>query len=174
MRTVFSVAVITVMLHALPSSGTAQVRLGVGGGPVTPVGSLADVTNAGFHGGVVLELGVPLLPVSLRGDLMLQRLPGTGDVPNLNEVYATANARFGVLPIPLVSAYFTGGVGMYSSSWDADPAATTSRTTDVGVNVGIGGSANLIVVRPFIEARLHRVFGDNARSFVPVTVGVYF
>ena len=29
--------------------------------------------------------------------------------------------------------------------------------------------ASLAKVRPFIEARLHRVFGDNARSFVPVS-----
>jgi hypothetical protein len=174
MKRIVIVAIAAASLGLLPDAAHAQLRLGVAGGPVTPVGSFGDAVSAGLHGGLVLEVGVPLFPVSLRADLMAQRFPGAGAAANLNEVFATANGRFGLLPIPLVSAYLTAGAGLYSSTYDPDPAISASRTTDLGLNAGVGGSINLIVVRPFVEVRYHHVLADNARGFIPVTVGLYF
>jgi hypothetical protein len=172
MRRILAAAVAASLL-TLSSDAQAQVRIGVGAGPVTPLGDLADAVDTGLHGGLALELGLPLLPIGLRADAMVQRFSGRGDVGNLNEFYGTLNGRFDVLPVPLLSAYVTAGGGLYSSKWDA-AGGSSERQTDFGINAGVGGSIGLVVVRPFIEVRAHRVLGDNARTFVPVTIGVFF
>jgi hypothetical protein len=169
----FGAALCAACLIALPHDASAQVRIGVGAGPVTPLGDLGDAVDAGIHGGLALELGVPLLPLGLRADLMMQRLPGRAGAGNLTDIFATLNGRLDVLPVPLLSAYATAGGGLYSSSWSTD-GTDAGRTTDFGINAGIGASIGLVVVRPFVEVRLHRVLGDNSRSFVPVTLGLFF
>jgi hypothetical protein len=165
-------AVLALLASATPAS--AQIRLGVAGGPSTPVGGLSDVVNPGVHGGLVLNVGLPLIPISVRGELMVQRLPGAGDGAALDQVWGAANGRLDLLPLPLVGVYVTAGAGLYSSRFDPNPLATPERTTDPGINIGVGADIQLFVVRPFIEARYHRVLTDPARGFVPITVGVFF
>jgi hypothetical protein len=174
MRRLFVMAAALAALAALPQDASAQVRFGVGGGPVFPLGDFGDAVNTGLHGGLALELGLPIIPVGVRADLMLQRFGGVGDIGDMTEVFGTINGRFGLLPLPLVSAYLTAGGGLYSSTWDPTPGVDSERVTDFGINAGVGGSVNLLVIRPFVEARFHRVLGDNARSFIPILVGVYF
>jgi hypothetical protein len=153
----------------------AQIGFGVGAGPSTPVGGLADLVDAGFHGSLVADMGLPLLPIGLRADLMFQRLPGRDDRQSFNQVSATVNGRLSVLPLPLVSAYLTAGAGLYRGEAPVPANMTaTGSTTDAGINAGVGGRINLIVVRPFVEARYHRVLADPARAFIPITVGVFF
>jgi hypothetical protein len=152
----------------------AQVSIGVAGGPSTPLGSLSDAVKPGFHGGVVLDLRVPLLPLAVRGEAMVQRLPGAGGMDPYDVMWGAANGRFDVLPLPMVGAYVTGGAGLYSSRFNADQGAAGERTTSAGLNLGIGADLNLLVIRPFIEARYHRVLSDPARAFLPITFGVYF
>jgi hypothetical protein len=162
------------VLSCAAGTAHAQLSFGVGGGPSTPVGSLADGVGAGWHGGVVADLGVPLLPFSLRGDVMFQDLPGTAGGNSYRQFAATLNGRLGLLPLPLVSAYVTAGPGLYASSFDPAPGATNDRAVNSGINAGVGARVNLLVIRPFIEARFHRVFAEPARMFVPITVGVIF
>jgi hypothetical protein len=132
------------------------------------------VVNAGFHGGVVVDRGIPLLPFGVRADAMFQRMPGAGGGADFNQLFGTVNGRVGLLPIPLLSAYATAGAGLYSSSFAGAGAAAGERTVDTGINAGVGARVNLIVVRPFIEARYHRVLTDPARGFIPISVGVFF
>jgi hypothetical protein len=175
MRRVFLAATAGLALaSATPPAAQAQVNLGVAGGPVSPVGRLADVVNAGFHGGVVVELGIPLLPFGVRADAMFQRLPGAAGGADFNQLFGTVNGRVGLLPIPLLSAYATAGAGLYSSSFAGGGAADGGRSVDTGLNAGVGARVNLIFVRPFIEARYHRVLTDPARDFIPISVGVFF
>jgi hypothetical protein len=152
----------------------AQVNLGVAGGPVSAVGQLGDVVNAGFHGGVVIDLGIPLLPFGVRADAMFQRMPGGYGGADFNQLFGTVNGRVGLLPIPLLSAYATTGAGLYSSSFAGDGATGGGRSVDTGFNAGVGARVNLIYVRPFIEARYHRVLTEPARTFIPISVGVFF
>jgi hypothetical protein len=169
-------ALLAAGLFLLPAAVPAQVTLGAAAGPSFPVGRLADRVEPGFHGGLVLQAGLPLLPVGIRADLMLQQLPGTAGGDGFSQFYGTLNGRVGLLPIPLVSLYATAGVGLYSSTYAADRAADaeTGRRTDTGINGGVGARLNLLVVRPFVEARYHRVPGEPARGFLPVTVGIWF
>jgi hypothetical protein len=159
---------------ATAPAAQAQVNLGVAGGRVSAVGQLGDVVNAGFHGGVVVDLGIPLLPFGLRADAMFQRMPGAGGGADFNQLFGTVNGRVGLLPIPLLSAYATAGAGLYSSSFAGDGAADGGRSVDSGLNAGVGARINLIFVRPFIEARYHRVGTEPVRSFIPISVGVFF
>ncbi|CAN5706625.1 hypothetical protein BH23GEM9_BH23GEM9_17240 [soil metagenome] len=161
-------------IASVPAAAQAQISIGVAGGPVTPAGALSDVVQKGFHGGVVLELGVPVLPLGIRADVMYMRLPGVGDGRNLNDVFGTLNGSLSLLPIPVLSAYASAGVGIYSSSFAVDAPTTTGRTTDYGLNAGVGGSIDLIVIRPFVEVRYHRVLSEPNRDFVPITVGIFF
>jgi hypothetical protein len=138
------------------------------------VGRLGDVVNAGWHGGIVADLGLPLLPVSIRGDLMFQNLPDASGGDDFRQLSATVNGRLSPLPIPVVSPCVTAGLGLYGSSFDVDPQASDGWSTSVGINAGVGVRLNLLVVRPFIDARYHRVPADPARAFVPITVGVMF
>jgi hypothetical protein len=160
------------ILAAAPASG--QISLGVAAGPTTPLGSLAEMVNPGLHGGVVLNIGLPLIPIAARGELMFQRLPGAGGNRDFDQVWAAANGRLDLLPLPLLGAYVTGGPGLYSSSYDAEPQAATQRSTNAGINIGVGVELNLMLLRPFIEARYHRVLTDPARAFAPITAGIYF
>lgn len=167
----FYAALFVVCVAAQPLH--AQVGLGVAGGPSIPVGSLSDVVNTGLHGGIVLDVGLPLLPFGIRGDLMYHHMPGVADGTSFRQFAATANARFSLLPLPLVSAYITAGPGLYASDFAID-GVDTEWSTNAGVNAGVGARVNLLVVRPFLEARFHRVFGDGPWGFVPITLGIFF
>jgi hypothetical protein len=162
------------LLLACAAPGWGQVSLGVAGGPSSPVGGLGDVVNPGLHAGLVVDLGLPLIPIALRGEVMYQRLPGVGANPAFNQVWAAANGRLDLLPLPLLGLYVTGGPGIYSSSFSTVPGGDSTRSNDVGINLGVGADVNLFMVRPFVELRYHRVLTDPARAFVPLTVGVFF
>jgi hypothetical protein len=157
------------------SPAAGQIRLGLAGGPTVPLHSLARVADPGFHGGLLLDVGLPLIPVGARGELMLQRLPGSAAGESYDELRATLNGYFDVLPLPLAGLYVTGGGGMYASRFDPrEGASSRPAGWEPGFNVGLGAELNLFLVRPFVEARLHQVLGDRPRSFVPVSVGVFF
>lgn len=163
------------LLIALPSAAAAQVGIGVAGGPVVPLGDLGDRLESGFHGGVVLDVALPLFPVGFRGDLFYQRLPGAGSQESYDHLSVTANARLTLLPLPLLSGYVTAGAGLYSSDYDADlPEPLGARRTHVGLNGGVGARVTVVLVRGFVEARYHRVLTDPARAFLPITVGIAF
>ena len=150
-----------------------QVRFGVGGGPVTAVGDFGDPLDRGFHGEVLVDLGLPLVPLGLRGSVTYMRLPAAdAEAEDYTHFAGTVNARLDLLPIPFLDAYVTAGVGLYSSDYGGQLTGAVGRETERGINVGVGAAANLVFVRPFAELRYHRVLDDPSRSFVPLTVGV--
>jgi hypothetical protein len=152
----------------------AQVRVGVAGGPVYPFGDLGDVLDRGYNGGIVFDAGLPLLPLSLHGQLMFQNssasAPQDQDYRHLG---ASLNAQLDLLPLPLAAAYATGGVGLYLSDYHEDqPAGASGWSRDPGINVGAGASLSVVVVKVFAEVRYVRLLSDPARTFVPLTIGV--
>jgi hypothetical protein len=162
-------------LLLIPFAVDAQVGTGIAGGPALPMGSLGDEVESGFHGGLVVDLAFPLSPVGVRGDLMYQRLPGSGNRDSYSHLSATVNGRFTLLPLPLLSGYATAGPGLYSSAYQAEAAAPDSgRNLDFGLNGGVGARLNALFLRGFVEVRYHHVLSDPARGFVPITAGIIF
>jgi hypothetical protein len=167
-------ASVFLVLAGMGAPGEAQaqlLRFGIGAGPSIPMGDLGDAVNTGFHAQGMVALRVPLLPLSLRGDVLFQRFsadaPGVG---NFQQIAGVVNGFYTLLPVPMVSPYVSGGVGLYNSSFGGGDSST-----DFGVNVGAGLRVNLLLVEVFGEARLHNVFGEgDSQRTLPVTVGVMF
>lgn len=175
MRRLAFAAAAAATLLAVPQAARAQVGIGVAGGPVFPVGDMADGFGRGFHAGVVLDLALPLFPVGVRGEAMYQRLPAEGAAEDYDHLSVGVNGRLTLLPLPLVSGYVTAGAGLFRSDFPgSDPAPADGSSTDVGLNGGVGARINALFVRGFVEVRYQRVISDPARSFVPITVGIVF
>jgi hypothetical protein len=163
-------------LAAFPAAGAAQVSLGVGGGPSTPLGDFADEAGTGFHAQASLSVGVPLLPLGFRGDVAFQQFPDASD-GNFRQVGGLANATLG-LPLPLIvlSPYAIGGVGVFHH--DAPEEAHDGHThagesgSAAAFNVGAGLRLGLPGISASLEAR-YLDAGNGVRS-VPVTVGIRF
>jgi hypothetical protein len=166
-------ALLLVLLLAATSVAQAQVRLGVAGGPVYPLGHLDGVLEKGYQGGVVFNAGLPLLPLSLHGQLTFQRNAASAQGEDYRHLGGSLNVRLDVLPIPLIAAYATGGLGMYLSDYHDDQEPGSSGwSNEPGINAGVGASLSVVVVEAFVEVRYLRLLGDPARTFVPLTIGV--
>jgi hypothetical protein len=166
-KILYAVAIAAFAAGVAPRQAEAQLlRLGVGAGPSIPAGDFATGVDTGVHAAAMLALRIPLLPLSVRGDLMYQRFGATGG--DVDQFAGIANGFFNILPLPVVSAYVSGGVGLYHTR----AAGVTS--SDIGLNGGIGARINLWLVEPFAEVRYHHVLGTDGPRTVPVTIGVMF
>jgi hypothetical protein len=160
-----------IAILAAPAHSEAQlVRFGIGAGPSAPLGDFGNVANTGVHAQGMVALRLPLLPVSLRGDVLYQRLPGAGR-EDFQQIAGVVNGFFSVLPLPLVDAYLTGGVGVYNNNF----GGLAGSSTDAGANAGVGVRVNLLFLEPFAEVRYHHVLaGAGSPRTLPVTIGVMF
>jgi hypothetical protein len=177
MRNAALVLVVALAACALaPAAGHAQVfpiSVGLGGGPSTPLGYLADEVGTGFNVQGTLALEVPLLPIGVRADLLFQQLPGETTGTH-RQMAALANVSV-AMPLLLIRPYVIGGAGFYRARLDTPGSADREWTADTGVNLGVGVRVNLLALGVFGEARLHNVFTEGRGTrFVPVTVGITF
>lgn len=176
MRSRTTVLAAALALAALPASAAAQVSVGIGGGPSTPLGEFGDEAGTGFHAQASLSVGVPLIPVGFRGDLVFQQFPDE-HAGNFRQVGGLANATLG-LPLPLIvlSPYAVGGVGVFHHSAPDEAHGDHAHDGDSGsaaaFNVGAGVRLGLPGISASIEAR-YLDAGKSVRS-VPVTVGIRF
>lgn len=157
------------MLCALAIPAPAQLPLSVGvvGGPTFS----SDAEKTGYHIGAVLGIDAPLLPVGLRFDGVMNQFSVAGGA-KLRIFDVTANVTYAMIPTPLVKPYLIGGIGFYGSriSGSADLGQN-----DIGVNGGAGVKLSLIMLKGFVDARYHHVFGtDGGMSFIPVSIGIMF
>ena len=102
----------------------------------------------------------------------------------LGIVSVSANGKMPILPLPFITPYATGGIGL---AWLTRDAITTSVTGFPGntfpsstqggktqVDVGLGVDVKLGIAL-FLEVKYAWIFTDVATStYVPVTVGVTF
>jgi opacity protein-like surface antigen len=96
----------------------------------------------------------------------------------------SANGKLNIAPIPLITPYVTGGVGLAWLTLDETKtsiAGVAGRTFPSGSQGGkttfnIGAGADISFgVDLFVEARYVWILTDGAKStYVPVTVGVTF
>jgi hypothetical protein len=171
-----AIAVVTALALTLPAGdAAAQLRFAVAGGPSFPLGSVGDDFGTGWHVQISAGLSVPFVPISVRVDGAYNRFPGEAATSpaHFQLISGTVN---GIVSIPsiLITPYFIGGLGFYSSKIDPD-IGPDSESSDVGANVGLGVRLGLPVLSIFAEARLHNVFSEgDAVRFAPLSVGLHF
>ena len=162
--------VVAAML-ALPAGIGAQlpVNFGIAAGPNFTTGS----ENTGWHAGGFVGFDVPIFPVGLRLDAMMNQwtVETDADDESLRIFAVSGNIIYGLLPTPIVKPYVTGGLGFYSSKVSIEGATGTS---DIGFNVGTGVRFKAASVGFFAEARYHRLFDDADTDFIPVSLGLMF
>jgi outer membrane protein with beta-barrel domain len=198
MRTAIRAAVLGLALSATAASVSAQalvsspVRFGIMGGATVPLSDFSDVGKTGWNAGILMNIGVPLVPVSFRVDGQWQQLTGkTFDVEgggtahdDFRIIDGTANVVYTFGAALPTKFYLIGGAGVYNVRVNNDAAGLSASSTKFGLNAGVGFKFQLTGFSTFIEARYHNVLhgtdiGDasgNAKSlqFVPISVGITF
>lgn len=198
-RTAISAAVLGLILSATASSVSAQaivsspVRFGIMGGATMPLSDFSDAAKTGWNAGILMNIGVPLVPVSFRIDGQWQQLTGkTFDFgkggtthDDFRIIDGTANVVYTFGAALPAKFYLIGGAGVYNVHVKNDDLDVSASSTKFGLNGGVGFKFQLTGFSTFIEARYHNVIhgsniGDVGNSdakslqFVPISVGITF
>lgn len=141
-------------------------------GATAPSGSLERSLERGYHGLVTLRVGLPVLPLHVRADVMHGQLGAKSPAgADLRLTSVSGNLGYDILPLGLAAVYAVGGAGYY---W-TDDANGGARTRSTGWNAGAGVRLSLGSVRLFGEARYHSTSTASGDvHVVPITIGVLF
>lgn len=176
------------------------------GSPLVSGFQLVDIYSLGYGGGVHFDISLPLL-LSFRvegdyvtftpnetkyRDLLIGILPSTKredwlvEGGRINAWTVFANAKLSPLPLPIISPYLTGGVGLanigrsdaqlkYQGNKLLDIKGTDA-TTNFLANAGVGADIGLVGVSLFAEVRITWIFTEgDATALIPLgTVGITF
>ncbi|MDA0311529.1 MAG: outer membrane beta-barrel protein [Gemmatimonadetes bacterium] len=163
------IALLAVLALALPVAVDAQARLMVGGGLSTPNGDFSGAVDAGLHGRVGLQVGVPVFPVNIRAEGEVHRFPEVTGGAKTNMIAGTVSAVMSLGGIGL-SPYVLAGFGRYR----VDPSATAAETNK-GFHGGFGVSLGALGLGGYAEIRVVNVSGATGDTrYIPVTVGLRF
>lgn len=204
MKKLFLIASIVCMFStATYAAGPIGFGIQATGANINLDGPAKELYGFGFGGGVHVDFNLPLLiAFRLQGDyiafglnedkfkaLLVNSNPGTiasqytTDGGRMKILSVHANAKVNPFPIPIISPYVTGGIGMASvSSSDLTikhPTLTFNTIsggnaeTNFSANFGLGADLNLVVVKLYLEARYTWIFAKGATStYIPVSLGV--
>jgi hypothetical protein len=167
--------------------------------------ALKEMYGFGLGGGIHLDINLPLiLAIRVQGDyttfklddgkyknLLVNANPGTVaadytvDGGRINIISVFANAKVSPLPLPLLSPYVTGGVGMANLGitdltikhpmLQFSGLSGVKSETNFSANLGVGVDLDLIALKLYLEARYTWIFSSGATStYVPVSLGVTF
>ena len=198
-RRAIGAAVLALALSAAAAPMSAQaivsspVRFGILGGGTFPLSDLKTDAKTGWNAGVLISIGVPLVPVSFRVDGQWQQLQGKNydagggliDRTDFRVIDGTANVVYTFGAALPTKFYLIGGIGAYNLRAKDQASDMSVSSTKFGLNGGVGFKFQLTGFATFIEARYHNVIhgteiGDvnsgNAKSlqFIPVSVGITF
>ncbi len=198
-RTAISAAVLGLVLSATAASVQAQavisspVRFGIMGGATVPLSDFSNAAKTGWNAGILVNVGVPLVPVSFRVDGQWQQLTGkTIDLgkgatthDDFRIIDGTANVVYTFGAALPTKFYLIGGAGIYNVRVKNTDIDASASSTKFGLNGGVGFKFQLTGFSTFIEARYHNVFHGtdigNSNSgtpkslqFVPISVGITF
>ncbi len=169
-----ALVVLAAALAAVPARAqTGPFSVGAGAGVTAITGDFKDTFDRGWRAEGILALGLPLLPVSVRGELAYDQLPAKAAGAGAGALKVASGTLDGILslPFPLLHPYVIGGVGYYVHNH----AIGEKRGGAAGVNGGVGVELSLPGIKAFVEARYHTVsYGAGRLSLVPVTVGLVF
>ena len=159
---------------ANPGDVAAQPSLRVGGGISSPNGDMGDLLESGYHGRAMVQLGIPVFPVSLRAEGAYHKFnaaTGGGTMSQLNGALSAVLSLGGLG----IGPYFFGGIGKYRQDFSSE-FALGDAVTESGIHAGFGVEAGILGFGAFVEARfvnVNRSTGSDLR-YVPVTVGIKF
>ena len=198
-RTAINAAVLGLVLSAVAAPLSAQaivsspVRFGIMGGATLPLSDFKNAAKTGWNAGVLMNIGVPLVPVSFRIDGQWHQLTGKtydtgGGVfthDDFRIINGTANVVYTFGAALPTKFYLIGGAGVYNLRVKNSDANVSASSTKFGLNGGVGVKFQLTGFSTFIEARYHNVFhgssvgnvnDSNAKSmqFIPISVGITF
>jgi hypothetical protein len=163
------IALLALVAFVLPAAVEAQARLMVGGGISSPSSDFADDVGSGQHGRVGLQVGVPVFPVSLRGEGEIHSFSEVTGGENAKLINGTISGVFSLGGIGL-SPYVIAGVGSYRYDASAEDAVTNR-----GIHGGFGVTIGALGLGGFAEVRLVSIDGDDAKTrYVAGTVGFRF
>jgi opacity protein-like surface antigen len=201
------IVAVTVVLTLLSVSAPAQVSLGWGAhgdcAQLDVGGPISSVYGNGWGGGAHLDVNLMMISLRFSGDYVtfspdqekyrneLARLLGnaaagyTIDGGNVNILSVNANVKWSLLPIPVVSPYLTGGIGLaqvntgdltvkYNGS-DAGRFPKVEGQSKTAFNVGAGVDLKLGGVALFAEAKYTWILTEgNSTRYIPISVGITF
>lgn len=172
------------------------------GPSVNGTNPLQDVYGGGYGGGAHLDISFVTLGIRVSGDYFtfspdndkyraaLAALVGSAasqfslDGGRVSILSGNVNAKMGILPIPILSPYLTGGIGLARISADETKVIfqgqptqsfpSFSSETKTSFNIGAGIDLN-VGVALFFEVKYTWILTDNKTStYVPVTIGITF
>jgi opacity protein-like surface antigen len=199
--------IIVLLLSALGVSVTqAQVgaRFGIHGNAasINVAAPFSDVYGLGYGGGAHLDITFLLWSIRFSGDYImfspdegkyrstLANLTGGSAAAfsieggKIDIISGAVNAKFTVIPLPVVSPYITGGVGLArigvgdltvrQNGVVLGTLPSLSSETKTSVNLGAGIDFSL-VIDLFLEAKYTWIFTEGETStYIPVTLGITF
>lgn len=164
--------VFALLLLAVPVAAEAQPRLMVGGGFTAPNGDSSVPAETGYQLRVALDIGIPTLPVGLRGDGAFHRM-GAGN-PTVTDTEVLEGAVSVVYRLPGVGLqpYVLGGLGRYrtESGLVGAPVVVAETGLHGAFGVAIGG----LGLGAWAELRYIRFSDGVTPSMVPFSVGLRF
>lgn len=158
------------LVCALPGLAEGQPRIMLGAGFSAPTGHASSFADPGYHAQASLELGIPTIPVALRGDGTLHRLGSAGAAFADTEYLAGAASLVFVLPGVGLQPYVLAGLGKYRMK--AGPVGAAVTQTDTGYHGGFGVLIGGLGIGAFAEIRYVHIGGASDSRLVPLTVGV--
>lgn len=168
------------VVAAASAAGTTTLnaqsaQLGLGGGVIIPTGDYGTADKSGWHGLGLVEISVPLSPVSVRVDAMYGQTSHKNISGNTKLAGSTADVVWHAgLPKAPARFYLLGGLGFYNVKVEV-PGFVTASESKVAFDLGAGVSAGMGSAKFFGEARFISVrTSGGATNFIPLSVGVLF
>jgi opacity protein-like surface antigen len=201
------IVAVMVVIAVLSIAASAQVSLGWGVhgnyAQLDVGGTISSVYGNGWGGGAHLDVNLMMISLRFSGDYVtfspdqdkyrneLAQLLGnaatgyTIDGGSVNILSVNANLKWSLLPIPVVSPYLTGGIGLAQlntgdltvkyngSSVGGFPKVEGQSKT--AFNVGAGVDLKLGGVALFAEAKYTWILTEgNSTKYIPISVGITF
>jgi opacity protein-like surface antigen len=172
MRKLFGCALVLLAGVVLPAQ--AQVRFGVGGGLLMPMGDYGTADKMGFvaGAGVVIPVGTAPVGVRVEGSYSQTSHDGIGGKSKI--MGGMASLIYSFTGAGSVTPYVLAGIGYYNVKVDVTGFGSADESK-VGFGGGGGirfpmGSASL-----FAEARYMNISTTGgSTTFMPIIVGVSF
>ncbi len=165
-------------------------------------GTMKDVYGLGIGGGAHLDVNLAMLAFRLSADYInfspdidkyrtvLQPYVGSSASQysisggKISIISANANLKVNILPLPLLTPYATGGLGVVRMSADSYTVTQNGTpvlnapgfepTTNSSANLGVGADLS-VGITLFIEAKYTWIFASGGTStYIPVSIGVTF
>jgi opacity protein-like surface antigen len=172
MRKLLGCALVLLAGAALPAQ--AQVRFGVGGGLLMPMGDYGTADKMGFTAGAGVLVPVGTAPVAVRIEGSFSSTSHDGIGGNTKIIGGMASLVYSFTGAGSVTPYVLAGLGYYNVKVDVTGFGSFDESK-VGFGGGGGiqfpmGSASL-----FAEARYMNISTTGgSTTFMPIIVGVSF